>query len=303
MLYERPNPFASIIVQGKDPKGFLQGLITADIRSLSESSAIPTCFCQYMGKVITFGLISQSQNALYLHIPINTKSALLTHLAPYAALNKIELLPTHDLNSVGLLSEQPLHLDTPFEAGPLAQDLHLCCLSQAPFIYLLYGPKEPLDLWLEHQDAHPMIEEVWNSALIQAQWPIIEANVCSQFTPNMLALADTQAVSMQKGCYLGQEIIARTYHLGKAKKTLAVYYCHDFKGELPSPGSSLDDQAGQQRSCTVLKSAMFESTLWLQVVIPTHPNFIPYLKDGEAPAALTRSLKTSSEDQGEQRSL
>jgi hypothetical protein len=66
----------------------------------------------------------------------------------------------------------------------------------------------------------PLSDTEWKLALIQAGIPTIEAATTEKYTPHMLNLDCLGAISFSKGCYTGQEVVARTEHLGRAKRRL-----------------------------------------------------------------------------------
>ena len=97
----------------------------------------------------------------------------------------------------------------------------------------------------------------------------------SAWTPQMLSLQRLQAFSLAKGCYPGQEIVARTHYLGQAKRELAL-----LEGEGLSPGATVSDAAGGNLG-TIVCSAR-EGSLALAVLqAGRQPG---ELKAGEAPA-------------------
>ena len=61
------------------------------------------------------------------------------------------------------------------------------------------------------------------AALIQAGIPVVDASNSESFTPHMLNLDKLGAISFEKGCYPGQEVVARTEHLGKSKRRMMRY--------------------------------------------------------------------------------
>jgi hypothetical protein len=66
----------------------------------------------------------------------------------------------------------------------------------------------------------PLSDTEWKLALIQAGIPTIEAATTEKYTPHMLNLDCLGAISFSKGCYTGQEVVARTEHLGRSKRRL-----------------------------------------------------------------------------------
>ena len=83
----------------------------------------------------------------------------------------------------------------------------------------------------------------------------------------MLSLVPSPSVSLSKGCYLGQEVIARTYHLGKVKRQLHTFCSTSLN--TPLPVNTTLKLVNQSVSARVIQSGSDDSTLWFQVVLPT----------------------------------
>jgi tRNA-modifying protein YgfZ len=93
----------------------------------------------------------------------------------------------------------------------------------------------------------PRAVGAWELAEIQAGIPEVYPQTSGQFVAQMLNLDKIGAVSFTKGCYPGQEIVARTHHLGRVKRRARLFRA---AGAPPVPGESLADTAG-----TVVRAA------------------------------------------------
>ena len=86
-------------------------------------------------------------------------------------------------------------------------------------------------------------ETAWQLADIRAGIAYITPATSEQFTPHMIGIVKLGGVSFKKGCYLGQEIVARTEHLGKAKRHL--YHGTVATKQLPQAGNPVHDDHGK----------------------------------------------------------
>jgi folate-binding protein YgfZ len=77
----------------------------------------------------------------------------------------------------------------------------------------------------------------WDAVEVAAGRPWVEAGTVESFVPQMLNLDLTGGVSFKKGCYPGQEIVARTQYLGKVKRRMVRLACQSADGALPAPGT------------------------------------------------------------------
>ena len=93
-------------------------------------------------------------------------------------------------------------------------------------------------------------EAAWRSADLRHGLPRLDAGQREAWTPQMLSLQRLQAFSLAKGCYPGQEIVARTHYLGQAKRELAL-----LEGEAPASGSSVAGPEGSVLGTVVSSSA------------------------------------------------
>ncbi len=89
---------------------------------------------------------------------------------------------------------------------------------------------------------HPEIENEWRAADISAGLPQVYAATSGSFVPQMLNLDRLDAISFGKGCYTGQEIVARTQHLGRIKRRTLRYRLPPGPELAPLAGLSLDGQ-------------------------------------------------------------
>lgn len=281
MMYSIHEPTATLRLSGERLLTFLHGQCTADVlKHLKPHSSLPTALCQYQGKTLAFGHLQHYQDSILLHLPYDLIDFISQTLTPYAKLDSITLSHTSNITTCGIISDQPLmQLDSANTCAQQNPELTCICLATTPFLYLLAGSSHMIDDWLDCHDLTPCMQDAWDSACIQAHIPCLNKSTSGLFTPNMLSLVPSRSVSLQKGCYLGQEIIARTHHLGKVKKTMATYFCKDHEGDLPIAATVLKDTHNPNTQGLCVHAAHFESTLWLQMVIPTHTsNFIPQLQ-------------------------
>ena len=120
--------------------------------------------------------------------------------------------------------------------------------------WILIGGKANIHLFKEtHADALTEDNQRWQLLDIQSNVATIHPETSALFTPHMLGYPDLNAVSFKKGCYTGQEVIARTQYLGKAKRHL--YHASVASGKMPRAGDALLDDAGNEMG-TVVNAAL-----------------------------------------------
>ena len=206
-------------VTGTDAGTFLQGLITIDLTQHGPGDCPLAAFCNQKGRVIATCrvLYPATPSTFWLMIPHSVEESLLAHLKRYILFSDVTLNPltTHSLCG---------H----FSASPPSQITSSTCfqLSQTPPRQLVITPtSDSPTAPSPHAASAP-----WHYATLMAGEAWIQADTSTQFTPHMLNYPHLGAVSFNKGCYLGQEIIARTQHLGKQKRSL---FRATFHGDTP----------------------------------------------------------------------
>ena len=189
---------------GNDVAQFLQGQFSSNIDALKPTLAQPTLYCTAKGRVILSGWILQQSNAQYALIThSNMVDDFLTIINKYAMLSRIKTNLNSNLQIIGI---QPNNNQT-----QNTQHNQIChTLWPHNLSFMLTNQPQPTQ---QNQLA-------WQTLLFEHYWVDINPNTSQQYTPHMLGLITQNCVSFTKGCFLGQEIIARTQHLGTAKRGL-----------------------------------------------------------------------------------
>lgn len=256
---------------GNAIQDFLQGLFTCDTQKLAPNTGSATLLCQHQGKTIASGILclrSDSEAQLFLAQDLVTQVC--DVLRPYAQLSRVTITPadSSDLTYAYSEANAPSDMPTaPFSHTWRVDGLSFVCLQTKPYIALCSGPRELATTWAA-QRAHSTIKRLacWQALLVQHGHVIVSAAVSGQFTPNMLSLVPSKTVSLNKGCYLGQEVIARTYHLGQVKRFLHTFHTNMIQVALPA-GTVLTLSQGDQKA-HVVQSGIQDNTLWFQAVMP-----------------------------------
>lgn len=200
-----------IKVTGADSMAFLQSQFSNDLNRLNRHQAQITLYCQYQGKVIAvIWLFKDSQN-FYLSIPKELVEIVLSKLETYKLMSQVN-----------------------FED-----------ISQEFFLYGLIDEKNKDSFWLIN-NLHILISQErigvttsidnWESACVKNMLAEIYKSNTETLTPQALNFDINElGVSFSKGCYPGQEVVARMHYLGNAKRRM-----YRFKSNIHvNPGSGL----------------------------------------------------------------
>ncbi|BBL71211.1 YgfZ/GcvT domain-containing protein [Methylogaea oryzae] len=225
LTYFSLNNLAAIAVQGEDAATFLQGQTTCDVRQVTPQQSRPGALCNLKGRVIATIRLVHSGDGFLLLLQRDMQETLLKRLRMYVLRAKVVVADAgSDWRIAGLIGDTlPGTLSN---AGlPLADETDAAAGNGGAIAVRLPGER-PRCLLLSRQDSpQPWLdnltvgdEGVWRQADIACGIPHIGARLSEEFIPQMLNLDLIGAVSFQKGCYTGQEIVARTHYLGQAKR-------------------------------------------------------------------------------------
>ncbi len=223
------SPLGSLLtVSGPDAQSFLQGKITADLKLLTADNALLSSYCNLKGRVMSIFFVFQEQGTptdlFFLFIPGDTGSWLLKDFQKWAVFSKVNFALKPISVHIDLLQSDhtQARLRNPFQkTGDLqTHDLRLGLLETAQ---LIIAGDEP-----EIQNVSP--PQDWLEVFTQLQLPILHTQTQDLYLPQALGLTDLNAVSFNKGCYLGQEVIARVHYKGQSKRHL---YRYTRQGDTP----------------------------------------------------------------------
>ncbi len=246
-----------IEAHGPDAETFLQGQLTNDVTRIGADSSHLGGYCNPKGRILALFRMFRIQDTYYLMMPEQMVEPTLKRLQMFVLMSKVTLGDAgcamvrfglsgqeaeaelkEALGDAPAATDQVVHVD-----GVTAIRVH----GEIPR-FILLGELEPMKaLWnrLNVRGA-PAGAASWRLLDIVAGAPNVYPQTREAFVPQMVNLELLEGVSFQKGCYTGQEIIARTHYLGKLKRRL--YRLHLDSDELPEPGTevfSAENQTGQ----------------------------------------------------------
>lgn len=230
---------APIRFSGSNARDFLQGYLTCDTDRLAPGRLHPTALCNLKGRVVMNGWCAADGDAdvlLVLHDSL--VDTLQRFLEPYLRFSRNTTL--EDLRAeLVLIATQDL--------PDLAEGLELDSRRR---LIPCTGLGSAVGLWENHL---VVPHSRWLAALTHDGIPLIPASVSETFLPQMLDLDAMGAIDFEKGCYLGQEVVARAQHRGHVKRRLARLTWHGARA--PDPGAEITDQDGRPQGVVVQSAA------------------------------------------------
>ncbi|MCK9237415.1 MAG: folate-binding protein [Thiopseudomonas sp.] len=260
-----------LAVRGKDAKTFLQGQLTCNLNYVSNERSSLGARCTPKGRIqSTFRILPEADGYLLaMHRPLVERQ--LNELKKFAMFSKSTLIDESELwVRFGLINAQAalieLGVSLAKEANSVAQHNELIAVRVSENL---------CELWLKSQDAacylkrlNGLLEELslnaWQLELIRCGIGHVTESNFEEFIPQMLNLPALDAVSFKKGCYTGQEIVARMQYLGKLKRHM-YRFSLDSK-QLPEVGTALFSPLRNSALGEVISAAYSETGVELLAV-------------------------------------
>lgn len=212
-FFNLPLP-GTITLSGDAAKTFLQGQLTCNLEDISPTQSRLGAYCDIKGRVVGLFRVIQIDQHYHLVMDPEIVDIVAKTLRRYAVFSRVTLdtAPVFSQH-IGIIGHSALSLpQQPDEVYTReGQTLVKIPGAQPRWEILVHSSVTPIT-------EHPLQEaEAWEAHNILCGLPTLKADTSGQFTTHKLGLIRLQAVSFNKGCYLGQEIVARTQYLGTQK--------------------------------------------------------------------------------------
>ncbi len=247
-----------IEVAGLDAQQFLQGQLTCDVTKLEIGKQTLTAHCDPKGKISgLWRLYRQSENQFLIIIHQDLLPEAIDQLKKYAIFSKVTF--TGQQTFVYGFVKQQISSEI---SAKIYQNHTACQLEENSSRHIILS-EQPLDA--TENSAY------WDLLDIQNGIPILLKQNRLTFIPQALNLQDIgQAISFKKGCYIGQEIVARAKYRGANKRAMSTLVgTLSENASLPEVGSAVEMQLGEnwKSTGTILYSLIADNQLWVQVVL------------------------------------
>jgi hypothetical protein len=211
---------AALRFAGADALSFLQGQVSNDTQRLTESTPVLAAYSTAQGRVLALIYLLPHSSGVVAILPREILLPTMERMRKFILRAKVRIEDAADLVVAGS-----------FGAGSGSRYVEHDGIGMAPVghdasRYWVIGPPEKIAAPADAAAAN-RIEAEWRLADIRAGLPQVYAATSEAFVAQMLNLDLLDGISFSKGCYTGQEIIARTQHLGRIKRRL-------FRLSLPS---------------------------------------------------------------------
>lgn len=222
------DDYSAISLSGEEQSKYLQGQITCDVNDSTQNSLLHGAHCDAKGKVFsTFRLINRLSEHLLLQ-PKSSLNASLVELKKFGVFAKVSIAETSSLTFYAIVGEHAAEVlektfkQVPCSLTPVVQSnsTTLVYIPGQLNRYLIIDETEEIESIMSQFNLPVYTQPIWEMLEINEGFPIISESAIKEYVPQMLNLQAINGISFTKGCYLGQETVARMQYLGKNKRAL-----------------------------------------------------------------------------------
>jgi folate-binding protein YgfZ len=253
---------AALRVTGSDAEAFLQGQLTSDVAALAPGASQYSAWCSPKGRVLANFLLRRFDGAAFeLLLPAVLLAPIRKRLGMFVLRSKVVLEDASTM-SVRIGIGGPMAPRCAEAVAGTAPPIHRSAALAGGALLGLVGnrfvaivpPESATPLWDRlTQHAQPAGFSCWQWLAVRAGVPVVLPPTQDLFIPQMLNWEIVGGVSFKKGCYTGQEIVARTQHLGSVKERTMLAHVD---AAPPTPGTRVfSERFGEQACGTVINAA------------------------------------------------
>lgn len=264
-----------VMVSGAQAREYLQGQVTADLQQLHADRVRLACCNSPQGRVQAVFWMMERTDGIALVLPSSMVDSTVARLRKYVLRAKAKIEPAAHLQ-VGVIPRAQLPAD--IDLADAKSHREIGGISY----FILPGLDDAMVIGALDAAIDPAREQQWQLARIRAGLPQVYPETHESFVAQMLNIDLLGGISFDKGCYTGQEIIARAHFRGTVKRRMFLF---QVDGPAPVPGTRV--LAGDQHAGDVVEAVASERGADVLAVIS-----LPQLKnelrlDGQS-AVLTR---------------
>lgn len=251
-------------ITGEDAQSFLQGQLTNDTKLITENRAQLAGYCTAKGRLLATLLLWKSVDGYCAQLHGDIAPAIQKRLGMYVLRAKVKVEDaTAKWGRLGVAGQQAELALSKIFGEPPQQALETRSFDGTTLIRLhgslprfeIVAPVAQIPQLRAQLEVSctPVESALWNWLEIHAGVPMIGPGTQEELVPQMANLDLLDGINFKKGCYTGQEIVARTHYLGKVKRR--THLAHADTASAPVPGDRILGEAGTEPVGIVINSA------------------------------------------------
>ncbi|MDP1930326.1 MAG: hypothetical protein Q8L60_02595 [Gammaproteobacteria bacterium] len=283
------NNFDLIAVTGEDAAKFLQGQLTCNVEKVTTTYSISGAYCDINGRIISDLRLIAMNDTLYLLCASGMGFALKKILDKYIVFSNAKTaLASNQYERYGMYGADAKEtINSLFGAVPELQDQVLQIKGGVVFRLAGSEPRYELLLSVEQDEMLERLQDIgvtddleeWELADIREGIVHINPEIQDTYTPQLLNYDLTGFIDFKKGCYTGQEIIARMHYRGTAKKRLFRAAVQDIRASLNSQIMHSSEIVGEIVSVAMTDTGSYELLAILPCDLVEHKAVLELLND------------------------
>ena len=247
-----------IKITGADAQQLLQGQFTNDISKVNTEQHQLSALCNHKGRIIVSFRIFQHEAAFYLLLPKESLAPVIKRLQMYVLRSAVKIEDASDnlarigisgVNSEQILTDCLFAPPTEIDANVTKDAITILRIAGTIPRYIILGEKISIECFTKLAKLED--SQTWQLLDILAGLPTVGLATTEEFVPQMINYHNVNGVSFKKGCYTGQEIIARLHYLGEVKRQL--YIAKIDSNETPQADDNL--QANEEKAGKIVNIA------------------------------------------------
>lgn len=269
-----------VVIAGDQRHEYLHGQITVDTKHFDADKAKIAAHCDFKGKMFSAMVVSEFEDRFMLCMHNESALESLAQLNKYGVFSKVDIALNEELHIVGITGNS--NISVLKALFPDLQSLHMrvtsnefgqtVCFNDTSLRYLCYLTEKGKQRLIDISDIKEFAsKQLWNMLEIEAGIGNIQKTTIGQFVPQMLNFQSINAIEFDKGCYMGQEVVARTKFLGKNKRAAFLLQASESSQANAVAGQNVEVQIGDswRRGGLVVRAALDDTKqLKMLAVLP-----------------------------------
>jgi folate-binding protein YgfZ len=250
------SDMSSIWVTGDDAESFLQGQFTNDLTTISTGQQQLSAYCNPKGRALGIFYLLRDRDGFQMIVPADLAELLINRLQLYKMRSKLNIALRDDVTLIGGINCPQEAYSEGSEYRVIDQNRHLIIAES--------GTEQQITTAADIPVAD---QNLWKLGQILSGIPQVYLSTYEDFIPQQINLDLVAGVSFTKGCYPGQEIIARIRYLGKVKQRMI---CASIKSDLAvEPGTAIySRERADQKSGTIVDAVTIGNRIVALAMIP-----------------------------------